>query len=350
MNNYEIIPTSYMQKEDEYKKIAELYGYLGISRLRVNCSRFSLSDYISQIHAYRKYYFNKTSKDLKIILDIPYPGNKNRMEFIPKTDHFSFIKGKNYLFTNSIDNKRSNCILLNNKEFFTFINKGDNLVAGDGELSLKVINKNSVSFIAEALSTCKITNLKSIYSEKLYFQNCYEDIDEWCDFICEVKPEGVVLSFTETGEELLNFKQKLSLLYEGDLPRIIAKIETPQAMQSVEGILSNSDEVMFGRGDMGIFDYSMLGYYQDLLIAKNCGKRNIIVATDILSSIENDEKIPARSDVLDVHFLKQCGIKSFIASGKISKSETYFCRFVDPVPTVVEFEKRQPQGNLINLN
>jgi pyruvate kinase len=83
--------------------------------------------------------------------------------------------------------------------------------------------------------------------------------------------------------------------------RIIAKIETPQAIEDLEGILQAADGVMVARGDLAVeVPMERVPVLQKRIIkrARQLGKP-VIVATQMLESMINSP-VPTRAEVNDV--------------------------------------------------
>jgi pyruvate kinase len=82
---------------------------------------------------------------------------------------------------------------------------------------------------------------------------------------------------------------------------IIAKIEMPQAIESLDGIINSADAVMVARGDLGVeMDLARVPILQKQIIqtAHHHGKP-VIVATQMLESMI-DQASPTRAEVSDV--------------------------------------------------
>jgi len=124
----------------------------------------------------------------------------------------------------------------------------------------------------------------------------------------------VALSFVRTVEEVVDAKKRIFDLLEGEDPkfanrsrkdigvtRVIAKIEKPQALEQIEGIIDAADGVMVARGDLGVeLPPEKVPIIQGKLIAL-ASERNkpVIVATQMLESMI-DHARPTRAEVSDV--------------------------------------------------
>ena len=82
---------------------------------------------------------------------------------------------------------------------------------------------------------------------------------------------------------------------------IIAKIEKPQAIDELDGILDAADGVMVARGDLGVeMDIASVPVMQKTIIQKaHAHGKPVIVATQMLESMI-DDPFPTRAEVSDV--------------------------------------------------
>jgi pyruvate kinase len=112
----------------------------------------------------------------------------------------------------------------------------------------------------------------------------------------ELEVEWVALSFVQRGADIDELRSHL----DWDA-RIIAKIETPAALENLDDIVAKSDAVMVARGDLGVaIRRSHVPLVQkDILHACRMHDRQGIVATEmLLSMVEHPH--PTRAEVGDV--------------------------------------------------
>lgn len=88
---------------------------------------------------------------------------------------------------------------------------------------------------------------------------------------------------------------------QGPSPKIVAKIETIEAIQNFQEICRETDAVMIARGDLGVeMPYQWIPLLQKAMI-RECNRMDtyVITATQMLQSMV-DNPLPTRAEVMDV--------------------------------------------------
>ena len=125
----------------------------------------------------------------------------------------------------------------------------------------------------------------------------------------------VALSFVRRAEDLRLVRE---ICQEWGKPTpVIAKVETPDAVENLESVVAASDGVMVARGDLGVeFPPERVPVIQRqiLLIARRV-RRPVIVATEMLQSMTNNTR-PTRAEASDVANAVFSGADSLMLSGE----------------------------------
>jgi len=147
-------------------------------------------------------------------------------------------------------------------------------------------------------------------------------LDPPCEYIC--------ISFVQKGQDcqdLIDIMDRMKIP-ANKRPKICPKIEKPQALTNIDGIIAKSEALMVARGDLGVeLEVERVPFAQKLLIrkAKEAGLF-VITATQMLESmIENP--VPTRAEVADLQNAVWDGTDAVMLSGE-SASGKFPCEAV----------------------
>jgi pyruvate kinase len=118
-------------------------------------------------------------------------------------------------------------------------------------------------------------------------------------FAAVQKAEWIGVSFVRTPQDISRVRRAFSRFRH--TPRIIAKIEKPQALENLDAILGEADGLMVARGDLGVetpLEQVPLAKKKIISRANEMGKP-VITATQMLESMVA-HRWPTRAEVADV--------------------------------------------------
>ena len=155
------------------------------------------------------------------------------------------------------------------------------------------------------------------------------------------------LSFVQRAQDVIDLRVLLQQhLQEGRvLPRIIAKIEKPQAIEALDEIIAVVDGLMVARGDLGVeASLERVPTYQKMMIRKcNVAGKPVIVATQMIESmIENSQ--PTRAEVSDIYNAVVDGADATMLSAE-SAAGKHPVEAVQAMATIVTEAERQQHGD-----
>ena len=132
----------------------------------------------------------------------------------------------------------------------------------------------------------------------------------------EANVDYVALSFVRRAQDVEQLRAELERLGKPDMP-ICAKIEKPQALDELEGILARVEAVMVARGDLGVeIDLELVPVVQKRIIqAANRAGVLVITATQMLESMISAPR-PTRAEATDVANAILDGTDAVMLSGE----------------------------------
>lgn len=107
------------------------------------------------------------------------------------------------------------------------------------------------------------------------------------------------LSFVRRPNDVTELRELLNS--KNSVAKIIAKIETPEAIEHIDAIIACADGIMIARGDLAIeVGHVKVPLLQKMIIKKcNAAGKFVITATQMLESMINSP-VPTRAEVSDV--------------------------------------------------
>ena len=118
-------------------------------------------------------------------------------------------------------------------------------------------------------------------------------------YALEQDVDWIGLSFVRNAQDIVELRERIEA--EGKHTRIIAKIEKPEALADLDGILEETDAVMIARGDLGVeIPKQEVPLVQKDIIRRcmHMGKP-VIVATQMMEAMI-EASVPTRAEVNDV--------------------------------------------------
>ncbi|HPH46742.1 MAG TPA: pyruvate kinase [Chryseolinea sp.] len=178
---------------------------------------------------------------------------------------------------------------------------GDMILIDDGKIELKVKKVEGINVLCTVVYGGPLKPRKGINLPNTKVSAPSLTEKDLADLYFGLKQnlDWVALSFVRKAQDILSLREILNT--EKSTTRIVAKIEKPEALENIDGILAETDAIMVARGDLGVEimmeDVPMV---QKGLIEK-CNKlgKPVIVATQMMESmIENPR--PTRAETNDV--------------------------------------------------
>ncbi|MFA6404754.1 MAG: pyruvate kinase [Candidatus Paceibacterota bacterium] len=181
------------------------------------------------------------------------------------------------------------------------IKVGNIVLLQDGTRKLEVMEINGNEIITKVIIGGKVQNNvgMNIPGAGLSLDSITEKDMRDIEFGVKNKVDLVALSFVRNAGDIIHLKQILK--DKGLTSRIIAKIETPEALKDIDEIIKEADGIMVARGDLSIeVPAEEVPLIQKTIIYKcNVSNKPVIVATQMMESMVKNP-IPTRAEVSDV--------------------------------------------------
>ncbi len=131
----------------------------------------------------------------------------------------------------------------------------------------------------------------------------------------DLNVDWIALSFVRNETDIVHLRKHLKAA--GHRAGVIAKIEKPEAFESIDNILAVSDGIMVARGDLGIeMPMSSIPHAQKTIIHKCLvAGKPVITATQMLESMIEDH-VPTRAEASDVANAVLDGTDAVMLSGE----------------------------------
>lgn len=225
------------------------------------------------------------------------------------------------------------------KELPRDVTTGDILLLDDGLIRLRVVEVSANDVVTEVEIGGLLKNNKGInipaaaVSAPSMTPKDLEDLE----FGLKLGVDFVALSFVRSA---LDIHQLRSRLPNDRHPKIIAKIEKPQAVEVLEDIISVADGIMIARGDLGVeLPPQKVPVIQkrSIQLANSLGRISI-TATQMLESMTENPR-PTRAEASDVANAVLDGTDAVMLSGETATGR-YPVRAVQMMADIIlEVEK-----------
>lgn len=179
---------------------------------------------------------------------------------------------------------------------------GDTILIDDGKIELRVVDTDHEKEVeAEVIFGSLVKPRKGINlpHSKVSAPSLTEKDLKDLQFGLEHDVEWVALSFVRKVEDIVAIKEIIEA--SGKDTRVIAKIEKPEAIKNIDGIIQYSDAIMVARGDLGVeVGMEEVPMMQKMLVEKsNCAGKPVIIATQMMESMITAPR-PTRAETNDI--------------------------------------------------
>jgi pyruvate kinase len=178
---------------------------------------------------------------------------------------------------------------------------GERIYLDDGNIELKVTAIRENAVVCSVVNGGLIRSYRGVnlpdtkVSAPALTDKDLEDLA----FGLDMGVDFVALSFVRRPEDIVDLRNRMEI--RGAKAAVVAKIEKPEAVRNIGGIIAVSDAVMIARGDLGAETSPQdVPIYQKMIIdrCRRAGKP-VITATQMLESMTSNPR-PTRAEASDV--------------------------------------------------
>jgi pyruvate kinase len=193
------------------------------------------------------------------------------------------------------------CINVSYRNFVEDMKTGDNMLIDDGDLDLKVIDKQADHLLCEVLNDATLGGRKSVNvpGVRINLPSLTDKDRRNIRYCIENNVDFIAHSFVRSKQDVIDIQRILD--EHNSRIKIIAKIENQEGVDNIDDILEAAYGIMIARGDLGIeVPAEKIPGIQRVLIRKCVEmKKPVIVATQMLHSMINNPR-PTRAEVTDI--------------------------------------------------
>lgn len=266
----------------------------GANVFRINMSHAS-HDVMRETAARIRRVEEKFGHPLGILIDLQGP--KIRVGTFLDTK-VELNNGQEFVLDRDETPGNENRVFLPHPEIFAALKVGHRLLLDDGKIELKATAIEADKITTQVVHGGPLSNKKGVsVPDSLLDMSAMTDKDR-ADLDAALKEDidWVALSFVQKPEDVIEVRQ----IVKGRAG-VMAKIEKPQAIDSLEEIVKLCDAFMIARGDLGVeMPLEQVPGLQKRMIrlARKLGKP-VVVATQMLESMITSA-VPTRAEVSDV--------------------------------------------------
>lgn len=216
------------------------------------------------------------------------------------------------------------------------VKAGMNILIDDGLIALDIDEITETEIRCTVINGGPISNHKGVNVPGAVLSMPYINEADKSDILfgIECGYDYLAASFVRCKEDVLELRKILND-HESHM-KIIAKIESTQGIEDIDGIIEVSDGIMVARGDMGV-EVAMeeVPVLQKKMIKKAVSRGKIVVtATQMLESMIHNPR-PTRAEVTDVANAIYDGTTAIMLSGE-SAAGQYPVQAVETMARIAE--------------
>jgi pyruvate kinase len=265
----------------------------GVTCFRLNTAH-STPDELQKLVSFRDRLGEAKKEYISIMVDLKGP----ELRAVLTTDTLNMEAGKEYTLGQK---ETDSSIRIAVPDVIKTLRENDSILFMDGKIKTNVVKAGESQCVIKPVATMILKNNGRMNIPGKYIpMGILQPRDmEYLKMAIQMNVEYVALSFVQNMDEIDQVHDMIEEM--NGTCRIIAKIETKQALDNLEGIVQSSDALMVARGDLGV----EMPLFEVVISQKNIMRRShqygvpTIVATQMLESMV-DEDTATRAEISDI--------------------------------------------------
>ncbi len=315
----------------------------GVDVFRLNFSHSNREEHLKSIRLIKE--LNKElNTHVAILADLQGP--KLRVGEI-ENNRIDLLEGDIITFVTQKCVGTKAAIYMSYKEFSRDVNVGEFILIDDGKIKLEVVETNKKDTVKAKviyggpLSSKKGVNLPNT---KVSLPCLTEEDISNAGFALDNDVDWIALSFVRKAADILDLKALIK--QKNGNAGVIAKIEKPEALDEIDGIIEITDGVMVARGDLGVeVSFDRVPMIQKLIVEKCIAQaKPVIIATQMMESMITNFT-PTRAEANDVANAVLDGADALMLSGETSVGK-YPLQTIQSMQKIINFT--EAHGNIFN--
>lgn len=266
----------------------------------VNVFRFNLKHNELDWHKERIQRVKDVAEKMKVavgtLIDLQGP----EIRFItPHGEEVLIAQGQEIVISKKT--KEEDTFSLTDDIVLSYMEKGQKVVVDDGKFHFEVTKATSEKVTLVSRSNGVLKTRKTLSVPGVYFPLAAltERDKQAIKSFATSQVDFIALSFVRNTQDVLDLKKYMEKV--GFKGRVISKIETVLAIDSLDDIIDVSEGIMIARGDLGVeLPIEQVPHYQKVMI-KKCLERGfpVITATQMIHSMI-ERPYPTRAEISDI--------------------------------------------------
>lgn len=309
----------------------------GLDVVRLNCSHSDPDELAVLIDAVQQA-SRAASEPVALLADLGGP----KIRLAPLAADIPVAQDDEIILTADPDYKGKDKLIAGYPDLAEDVQAGHRILIDDGLIQLEVSAVSPPDIRCRVLNDGVLKSRKGINlpGTKISISSLTEKDRRDIDFLVTAPIDYIALSFVRSRNDIRALRELLES--RGRSIPIVAKIEKPEAVEDLDGIIEESDMVMVARGDLGVeMPPSEVPLIQKRIIAE-CNRHNkpVITATQMLESMITNPR-PTRAEASDVANAVLDGTDAVMLSG-----ETSVGRYPAAAVTIMEKVVRSAETHL----